>query len=263
MKNFPVINNVFSATVNGIDTKTALQASVREWALDDSARRIQSAVKIEVVNILFPKLPRLFESLFGETITVRTKEGDVSINVSDLDMKSHALNMRVIDHKVFAPVKKMGGKPMVDFYVWGEKMLAKNIKNAVDFGYASADATTRLEAFVETIVEEDREIFLEWFKAFPMNFKFVLTPEEHKLVIPVTQELIDTFGEYMINNWQEANADGTYPACHIAIGDYLIFDQAKDNTWALYVCEEATYVRTYKPCNADVDSELVARGIRK
>jgi hypothetical protein len=257
-----VTNNLFPATTNGVDTKSALQAAVINWALNNADTRIAASTKIEMANILFPELPKMFVYLFGETITIRTKEGDVVKNVSELDMKKNAACWRVVDHKVRVPVKKHNGKIMTDFYVWGEKMLAKNLKNAVDFGYASEDAKARLEAFVETIVEEDREIFVDWFKAFPLNFKFVLTPEEQKLVIPVTQELIDTFGEYMINNWQEANDDGTYPACHIAIGDMLIFDQAKDGSWAVYVCEEDAYNSTYKHRDTNIASELIEKGIQ-
>ena len=260
--NITALNGFFAATTEGTDTKIALSEKILAWALSDTSR-FNTMLKMEMANLLFPELPPFFPYLFGETITVKTKEGDVEVNVRDLDLKKHALNLRFVDHRALLPVKKFDGKLMPDFFVWGEKMLNKNLKKAVDFGFATDDAAAKVHEFAATLAtDQDRDLLIGWLKFFGVNFKFVVTAEENKITIPVTQEFIDIFGDSVINNWQDLDENtGMYPACKIAIGDHLVLDQGSDGRVLVYVCEAATAIETYKNRDGELVKELANLGL--
>ncbi len=244
--------------INGNDVKVIQQSNIIAFALS-SRDNVRHVVKMEVANILFPdfkKIP-LFPYLFGFKIKVQTKEGEVEMDIRDLDELSNCLNLRVLDHHVLQWVEKEG-RLMADFYRWNKTMLDKWLPYAVPIGIASEEGKKNLDDFIQTVVEEERHFLLSWFNA-GFDYRLVVTPEEHRLGIPVTKEFLEKFGNKVINNWQDAK-DGQYPTCTIDIGDYIIFELNKNTlSWEVYVCEKGAFNKSYKTMSEDTLDEQLAR----
>ena len=247
-----------------VEVKHQIQAAIIDWARQNPAR-FALATKIEMANVIIDheSISEFFTKLIDEFSLV-TKEGPVKVKSVDVRNGEVVVVIRFADHRAVMAVEKYNGQLMADAYTWSGTTIAKNMKKAVNFGFGDSDeARARTEAFIATLATEyDRQLATDFFKGLPIKFKFVVTPEENRIVIPVTQELVDEFGYFVVNSWQNADDDGMYQTCPISIGDQLVVEISDDGA-SYYVLEKGMVATQHKDRDGDVVAELVAKGLLK
>lgn len=187
--------------------------------------------KIEIGNIIFPKWSdmSLIQMMFRQCVI--TKEAPMGHIYDETEFR---LVLRIVDHKLIQ-------NGMTDNYCWGATQVAKNIGKAVPIGCCSASGLLTLTDVISGIHDlDEKKMFADFFTSLNKDLLYVLSSEEARMCIPVTQELYDQGLTWCIDEWVEEK-NGEYAKTALNVGDVLIVSDS-----GVYCCRKDIFESTHK-----------------
>lgn len=189
-------------------------------------------VKMEIGNILLPQWNPENLMTYMFRMCVKTKEAPMGCFYDEAEFTPV---LRIIDHTV------VDERNQTDNYCWDKAMVAKHIDKAVPIGTDSAKGVVVMSSLICSISKEsDRTKLGNFFAEHKRDLLYIVTPEENRMCIPVTQELYDAGLTWCIDQWITPDETGEYPKTELNVGDVLIVDSG------VYCCRKDVFNKTYK-----------------
>jgi hypothetical protein len=191
---------------------------------------------------IWKREPRSKDDLNTLIHSIKTKENPSG---EDYPEGYHEV-LRLIAHKdhpefltVLQAVEKYNGKLMPDVYAKKSSQYPSEAKRK-PIGVATPEGRANLDKTLDLIyAENEREMFKVFMEKRNFDSDAVITAEEVRLGVFVTQEMIDAGITHIVNDWDEAE-DGYYTANALEVGDLLIY-----NNGMFYLVEKGIASLTY------------------
>ncbi len=201
-----------------------------------------SMTKLPIDNIVFGKLEEvpLLEMLIN--LNIVTKE---HIEGTIYDKKSFQMVMRIIGGKLLIRGQDLVDRP--DAYAWPTSKVIK-AKNKKKLGFHSTEGAIAYAQVLSTISNlHEKELFTNLLVKWSSDLLLVHTEAEARMVITVTQDLIDSGIVEVPNSydieWPAEGADGVEPT-PIKVGDALVVENCSFGP-AFYVVQKDEFEMTH------------------
>ena len=199
--------------------------------------------KLPMDNVIFDKLGEvpLLEMLVN--LNIVTKE---HIKGTTYDKKSFQMVMRIIGGKVLMRGQDLVERP--DAYAWPTSKVLK-AKNKKALGFHSTEGALTYAQVLATIESQrEKELFTDLLVNWARDLLLIHTDAEDRMVIVVTEELIEKYGITEVPNsydieWPAEGADGV-ELTPIKVGDALVIEKCSFGT-AFYVVGKDEYELTH------------------
>ncbi len=206
-----------------------------------------SMTKLPLDNIVFGKLEEipLLEMLLN--LNVVTKE---HVEGTIYDKAEFQMVFRIIGGKLLMRGQDLIERP--DAYAWRTSKVLK-AKNKKLLGFHSTEGAMTYAQVLSTIsTPREKELFTNLLVKWGTDLLLIHTDEEHRLVIPVTKELIVEQGITEVPNsydieWPAEGADGV-ELTPIKVGDALVIEKCSFGT-AFYVVQKNEFEMTHVPAS--------------
>lgn len=197
--------------------------------------------KVPIPNIIFPKwdkLPVLATKIFA--MAIKTKEQPSGCLY---DEENYRPVLRILKGQLL-----INGMP--DVYAWPEKKVQKNLgTDAKEIGYATLEARTNLEDFLNSIEDvNEKKMLEEMFMLIPtLAAHVVVTTAEDRECIEVTEEMHDDGITACVDEWMPVDDDGNSTPTLLSIGDYLVVNQDESGDRTVYRVGKEEFHLTHDP----------------
>ena len=201
--------------------------------------------KLPMDNVVFDKLGEvpLLEMLVN--LNIVTKE---HISGTTYDKKCFQMVMRIIGGKLLMRGQDLVERP--DAYAWPTEKVV-NAKNKKALGFHSTEGALTYAEVLATITDQyERELFTDLLVNWARDLLLIHTEAEQRMVIEVTEDLIDKYGYTEVPNsydieWPAEDADGV-ELTPIKVGDALVIEKCSFGN-AFYVVQKDEYEMTHVP----------------
>jgi hypothetical protein len=232
---------------NNFDKKDVIKVSFEEAkAITKKVLELSNPVerlKLAMDNIVFYKYGEvpLMDMIFE--LCIQTKEHPFG---TIYNKRAFQIVLRIIDGKLLSRDKDSVERP--DVYAWPVQKVV-NAENKKDIGLHSVEGVHTYTQVLATIKEaKERELFTNFMVNLPKDVILVHTEAEKRMVIEVTQELIDQGITYVPNSYDiEMPAEGAdgVELTPIKVGDALVIEHCSFGE-AFYVVQAKEYGKTYE-----------------
>lgn len=164
--------------------------------------------KLKLFNIVFFPFLGLFGMIFNQNINTKEQVGKF------YDHSMYQVVFRIIDGRLL-----MENKP--DAYAWKKSKVESSKKLRI--GLSLTGIVNFFKTYNSIKDKEERKLFKEFFSLFRKDMALIVSEEEARECVEVTQELYDAGLTRVINDWEtKPKDDGTWETSDLSVGDYLI-----------------------------------------
>ena len=204
--------------------------------------------RADIINILFPALTvknfGLF-ALFIKALLITAENSDGQF----YEPSEYRILARIVKGKVLFPTNGDPNNLRVDSYAWENAVVKENLSKSVvkSLNVDTEEGVKNVEELLATIKDDEhRELLrLMFFRALRGDVLSVAPPAEKRYCMTVTEELMKSFPDGIVDRWVSADENGLAPATNLELGDRIIIVYEDDGTVTTYRCEKDIFFETH------------------
>lgn len=190
--------------------------------------QVQQCRKLSVANFVFPAWDEIADPFLGSLFQqcIRTKEQpDGCI----YDAADYCAVIRILGGRL------RNDDGQFDIYAWNEEKAYKELcKGYREVGLETYDGLENLYEVLSTIKGTmDKMQFFNLVSVLRCNLKMVVTEQEQRSCVEITQELYDNGMVLCIDEWMETDSEGYSDCTLLNVGDFLIINERAQSMYRI------------------------------